>query len=308
MVWDILLDATLDTLKVLPVIFIVYVLIEFIETREGSFNKMKRAFSGKFAPLCGAGIGIIPQCGFSVVATRLFQDGYIYIGTLIAVYLATSDEAIPIMFSRAVVEPKLWLSLLLIITIKFGYAAVCGFLINLTQNHKTREFDEHYHDEHDHEELIDEHADGCCHHEITGERKGVKDILLHPLLHSLKIAFYIFVINYLFGILVEMVIGEEVLAEFLHSATYLQPLFSCIVGLIPNCASSVLITELYANGALTISATIAGLAVNSGLGMALLFRDRKNLKRAFIIVGITFVLALILGYALTGIEVLIVGI
>ena len=102
-----------------------------------------------------------------------------------------------------------------------------------------------------------------------------------------------------------MVIGEEALANFLDSATFLQPLFSCIVGLIPNCASSVLLTELYAGGALTISATIAGLAVNSGLGMALLFRDRKNLKKAIIIVGTTFALALILGYGLTAIEVLI---
>ena len=297
MVWEILLDALLDTLKVLPVIFIVYVLIEFIETREGSFIKLERAFSGRLAPLYGAGIGIVPQCGFSVVATRLFQDGFIYIGTLIAVYLATSDEALPIMFSRAVVEPRLWLSLGLIVGIKFVYGTICGFLINLTQKTPTRAFDERAHD--------NDHADGCCHHDITGERKSVKDILLHPLLHSLKIALYIFVINAAFALIVKLAIGEEALARFLSSSVYLQPLFSCIVGLIPNCASSVLITEMYADGLLSLGGAIAGLAVNSGIGMAVLFRDGKNLGKAFAVVGITFALALILGYAVTAVEVLI---
>ena len=119
MVWDIILDSLIDTAKVLPVIFLVYVLIEFIESREGKLKTLGKAFSGRFAPLFGAGMGIVPQCGFSVVATELFQGGYIYIGTLIAVYLATSDEALPIMFSRAVTQPTLWVSLLLLIAVKF---------------------------------------------------------------------------------------------------------------------------------------------------------------------------------------------
>ena len=297
MFFVIILDSLLDTLKILPVILVVYVLIEFIETREGSYKKLEKIFSGRFSPLYAAGIGVVPQCGFSVVATRLFQDGYIYIGTLIAVYLATSDEAVPIMFSRAVVEPKLWIPLALIISIKVVYAAICGFLINLTQRKPVAVFDEQAHE--------NDHADGCCHHEITGERSGWKKILLHPLLHSLKIAAYIFVINLLFGSIVELLIGEETLSDFLQSSVYIQPLLSCVVGLIPNCASSVLLTELYAEGALSFGAVIAGLAVNSGIGMAVLIKDRKNIKRALIVIGITFALALILGYAVTTVEVLI---
>ena len=295
--FEILLDSLLDTLKILPVIFVVYVLIEFIETREGSFKKLEKAFSSRFSVLFGAGIGVVPQCGFSVVATRLFQDGYIYIGTLIAVYLATSDEAVPIMFSRAVVRPELWIPLVLIIAIKVVYAAGCGFLINLTQKTPLAVLNDDKH--------IDEHTDGCCHHDITGERKGWKKILLHPLFHSLKIALYIFIINVAFGSLVQLVIGEAALESFMHSSVYLQPLISCVVGLIPNCASSVLITELYFEGALSFGGVIAGLAVNSGIGMAVLFKDRKNLKRAFTVVGLTFALALLLGYAVTAVEILL---
>ena len=255
------------------------------------------AFSGRFSPVFGAGIGMIPQCGFSVVATRLYQDGYIYVGTLIAVYLATSDEAIPIMFSRAVTEPSLWLSLALIIATKFVYAAICGFLINLTQKRPTRAFDEDAHDV--------EHADGCCHHEITGKRQTAKKLLLHPFLHSLKIAAYIFIINVIFGVLIEMVVGEEALAAFLSSSVYLQPLVSAVVGLIPNCASSVLITELYTEGLLSFGGAIAGLAVNSGIGMAVLLRDRKNVGRSLLSIALVFALSLVLGYIATTIEVLI---
>ena len=294
---EILLDSLIDTLKVLPIVFVVYVLIEFIESREGSAEKLERAFSGRFSPLFGAGIGMIPQCGFSVVATRLYQDGYIYVGTLIAVYLATSDEAIPILFSRAVTEPSLWLSLGIMIATKFVYAAICGFLINLTQKKPTRAFDENAHEA--------EHADGCCHHEITGERQTAKKLLLHPFLHSLKIAAYIFIINVVFGVLVEMVIGEEALGEFLSASIYLQPLVSAVVGLIPNCASSVLITELYTEGLLSFGGAIAGLAVNSGIGMAVLLRDRKNVKKSLIIIAIVFALSLVLGYIATTIEVLV---
>lgn len=297
MIWEVLLDAFSDTLKILPVIFIVYLLIEFIETREGSYKKLEKAFSGRFAPLYGAGIGIIPQCGFSVVATRLFQDGFIYVGTLVAVYLATSDEAIPIMFSRAIVSPALWLPLALLVAIKVVYAAACGTLVNFTQKGSLKNFDEREHE--------NEHADGCCHHDITGERGNWKKILVHPLLHSLKIALYVFIVNFAFGALVELAIGERALENFLASSVYLQPLLTSVVGLIPNCASSVLITELYADGALTFGSLVAGLAVNSGIGMTLLFRDKKHIKRAFAVVSLTFALALVLGYAVTAVEVII---
>ena len=294
---DILLDSLIDTAKVFPIIFLVYVLIEFIESREGTSERLEHAFSGRLSPLFGAGIGMIPQCGFSVVATRLFQDGYIYVGTLVAVYLATSDEAIPIMFSRAVTEPTLWLSLAVMMATKFVYATACGFLINLTQKKPTKAFDEAAHEA--------EHADGCCHHEITGDRHTAKKLLLHPFLHSLKITAYIFVINVLFGVLVEIVIGEETLAAFLHSSVYVQPLVSAVVGLIPNCASSVLITELFADGLITFGGAIAGLAVNSGIGMAVLLRDGKHVKRAIAVILTVFALSLFLGYTATFIEVLI---
>lgn len=294
---DILLDALIDSAKILPVIFLVYVLIEFLESRESTHEKMEKIFSGRFSPFFGAAVGMIPQCGFSVVATRLYQGGYILSGTLIAVYLSTSDEALPILFSRAVTEPKVFVQLGIILAIKLVYAVIAGFLVNLfVRNKAARPIEEH---------AIDEDDDGCCHHHITGERGTVKKLLLHPLLHSLKIIAYIFVINVIFGVLIEYVVGEEALVKLLSGATLLQPLFSTLIGLIPNCASSVLITEAFSEGYLTLGATLSGLAVNSGIGMAVLLKDRKNLKNAFVIIGLTAAFSLALGYAVTAIQLLI---
>ena len=128
---------------------------------------------------------------------------------------------------------------------------------------------------------------------------------MHPLVHSLKIALYIFIINFAFSCLIELAIGEEALKGFLSQSVYFQPIFSCVIGLIPNCASSVLITEMYADGLLSLGGAVAGLAVNSGLGMAVLLKDKTNLKRNLGIVGLTFALALLLGYMVTAVEVII---
>ena len=297
---DILLDALIDSAKILPVIFLVYVLIEFLESRESTHERMEKIFSNRFSPFFGAAVGIIPQCGFSVVATKLYQGGYILTGTLVAVYLSTSDEAWPILFSRAVTEPKVFVWLGVIMAIKLVYAVIAGFLINaLVKNKATAPIEEHAlkEDETD--------GDGCCHHHITGERRTVKNLLLHPLLHSLKIIAYILVINIIFGVLIEYVVGEETLKAMLNGGVWLQPLVATAVGLIPNCASSVLITETFAEGYLTLGAALSGLAVNSGIGMAVLLKDKKNLKRAFGIIGIITAFALVLGYAATAIQALI---
>ena len=294
---DILLDALIDSAKILPVIFLVYVLIEFLESRESTHERMERIFSSRFSPFFGAAVGMIPQCGFSVVATKLYQGGYILTGTLVAVYLSTSDEALPILFSRAVTEPKVFGELGIILAIKFVYAVIAGFLINLFVKKKaTAPIEEH---------AIDGDDDGCCHHRITGERGTVKTLLLHPLLHSLKIIAYILVINVIFGVLIEYVVGEDALVKLLSGATLVQPLVSTLVGLIPNCASSVLITEALSEGYLTLGATLSGLAVNSGIGMAVLLKERKDLKRAFLIIGLTAAFSLALGYAVTAVQLII---
>lgn len=297
MLLDVFLDSLIDTAKILPFIFLLYVLIEFLEANKKVRRKMKGAFSGRFSPLFGATFGIVPQCGFSVVATNLYQGEYILVGTLIAVYLATSDEAVPILLSRAVTDPSTLGKLALLLAVKFVYAVIAGFLINLICGKKTNNIEEF-----DEEKETDE---GCCHHHIEGKRENLKKFLLHPFLHSLKITLYIFIINFAFGCLIELAIGEEALKNFLSQSIYFQPIFSSVIGLIPNCASSVLITEMYAEGFLSFGGAIAGLAVNSGIGMAVLLKDKQNIKKGIAIIVTVFVLSLLLGYMATAVEVLI---
>ena len=168
---DVLKDSALDSLKILPVIFLVYVLIEFMESRESEEKRLKRIFGSRFSPFFGAAIGVIPQCGFSVVATKLYQGGYILAGTLIAVYIATSDEALPIMFSRALTEPAVWGKLGLIIAIKFVYACIAGFAINALIKKDVKEIKDVKDDVDE-----DDDGDGCCHHKITGKRAAERKI------------------------------------------------------------------------------------------------------------------------------------
>lgn len=287
MLIDIFLDSLKDTAVIFPFIFLVYVLIEFLESNASIRQKMKRSFSGRFSPLFGAAFGVVPQCGFSVVATNLYQGGYIMAGTLVAVYLATSDEAIPILISHGFTDPQILLNLLLLLSVKLVYAAIAGFLINLFAKKSVNDINY---------AISEENDEGCCHHHIEGKREGLKKFLLHPLLHSLKILLYIFIINFAFGFLTDIVIGEQALKSFLTQSVYFQPLFSCLVGLIPNCASSVLITEMYAEGLLGFGGAIAGLAVNSGIGMAVLLKNKSELKRNILIIACVFCLSLLLGY------------
>lgn len=293
---DVFLDALFDALKVLPVVFIIYIIIELIENHEATKHKMTTALGNRFSPVFGALIGVIPQCGFSVVATKLYQGKFIYLGTLIAVYFATSDEAIPILFSRALTDSSVWLQLGLLVAIKLVYAIVVGFVINciiakcLKKQVATNLIDFADKD-------FENDRDGCCGHSVEKERKDLKHVVFHPLLHSLKIIAYIFIVNLVLGSIIDLAIGEERFYAFLTSSVAFQPLFSALVGLIPNCASSVIIAELYADGMLKLGGALAGLTINSGLGIAILIKDKGHVKRSLSIIGIMFALALLLGYA-----------
>lgn len=292
--WDIFSDTLVDSAKILPIVFIIYVLIEFIEENETASGNLKKLLTGKSAPVFGALIGFIPQCGFSVVATKLYDGGYILLGTLIAVYFATSDEALPILFSQAVTDPSLWGKLGLLIAIKAAYAIVCGFVINTVLKKKDL-------NKLDDEIIAGSGENGCCHHDVTEERRGFWHILAHPILHTLKIFAYIFVINLVFGLVIGFV-GEENITEFLSANIFLQPIFSTVIGLIPNCASSVIITQMFSSGALSLGGAVAGLTANCGLGLAVLVKDGKSFKKSLTIVALMFALSLFIGYAVTAVS------
>lgn len=294
--FDILLDALIDAVKIFPVIFLVYLIIEIVESRGVGKKRLKNLLSSKGAPFFGSCIGVIPQCGFSVIATKLYRKDYILTGTLISVYIATSDEAIPILFSQAFANPDLWLKLILLISIKLAYAVIVGFIVNAFIHRSVKSADNE----------VEEGDNGCHHHEgeFDNLHEGRFKLLLHPLLHSLKIFAYILIINVVFGLMIGF-IGEDKITSFLDANIYLQPLFSTLIGLIPNCASSVLLTKMYAANALSLGGAVAGLSVNCGLGFAILIKDGKSVKNTLFVILSTALFSLFIGYLITVISLLI---
>ena len=280
MTWDIFFDKLLDALKdsvlVFAFVFLFHVILSFIETPVSNFLVKRK----KTAPIFGALFGLIPQCGTSVVAAELYIKKLITFGTLIAVFLACSDEAL-LMLLGAWNEKTL--AIFPLIGLKLAAGILFGFLIDLViARHQKLEEVDHVDERHE------------C-HEHHHENTPIHAHLVHPLIHALKIFIYVFIINLALNLLIAWV-GEENFANFMISNRYLAPLFTSIIGLIPNCASSVLITELYLSGTLSFGALFAGLLVNSGLGVMILVKEYKNIKKTLLILGVCFAIAVALGY------------
>lgn len=281
---DILLDSLLDSLKVLAVVFFFYIALSFFETKLSLLLERNK----KVSPLLGAFFGILPQCGFSVVAADLYLKRHITVGSLLAVFIACSDEALPILLSSGDKLP----SVLPLIGLKLCIAIGVGYLVDWIYRGNKEEV--HRHHEHcEHEEEI--HI-GCCQHAIDDrEEKPVHRHLIHPLIHTLKIFIYIFFINLAFGLLFYF-IGEDAIISFLSSNRFLSPLFTVIIGLIPNCASSVIITDLFLLNGIPFGACLSGLIVNAGLGMMFLLKNREHRKETLVILTVLIATALISGY------------
>lgn len=333
---DIFLDALKDSATILPFLFLVYVLIEVIEMYSVTTLKAKHMLQGKFSPLIASSVGLIPQCGFSVVATDLFSKKYISVGTLLAVFIATSDEAIPIMLSN-LESAKMLVPMLII---KFISALIIGYGVYFIQkflerkkvveigsvkdfvkkdnqeNNKSKEnkvvaektseisttktVDKHIDETsekhcHDHNDCEGVESIGCCGHHLDEQPSKLKKFLWHPLIHSLKIFLFILIVNLILGTVLHFV-GEEKLAVALGVDTYWQPLVSALIGLIPNCASSVAITGLYVAGTLSFGACVAGLTANAGVAYVVLFKHNKNLKQNLLIVLSMYVISIVIGF------------
>ncbi len=330
--WDVVLDAVLDSLKVFPFLLLLYIIIEVVEEKISTGTKFFKYTQGKYATLVGAGLGLIPQCGFSVVASDLYARRYIKVGTLLAIFIATSDEAVPIILSN----PTKAYVIFPILAIKFVFALVVGYgadliltkyyksnplikgtLKDISAKNHNHEHDKEHKQEHKNnanfelseaktENVITEaelEVDGCCGHNIEGKRSTLKQFFLHPLVHSLKVFAYILAINLIMGFVIHFV-GEQNVVNFMQSIVWLQPLLVAIVGLIPNCASSVLITQLYLINGISFGATISGLCVNAGIALMVLFKENKNVKHNLFIVGSLLLASVILGYAIMGIMLL----
>ena len=280
----VLLHTLKDTAVILPVLFIVYIFIELLEYKNVFKFENSKLLKGKASPLMGSLFGSVPQCGFSIVSAELYSERKISIGALVAVFVATSDEALPIMLSNYRSIP----ALLCLIVTKIVFSILIGYLTMLLYGKlfKNQKFTAH-------KIKHEDHAHACCNHDLGDDKFNWK----HPIVHCLKIALYIFIINLIFGTLV-MFIGEDSLIKFLNSSKIFQPLLAVLIGFIPNCASSVIITELYLMGGLSFGSIVAGLSVNAGLGLVVLLKENKNFKENLFIILTLLISSLAIGYGL----------
>ncbi|MGN1227251.1 MAG: putative manganese transporter [Christensenellales bacterium] len=296
---DVLLDALIDTLKIYPFLLIAYILVEVFSYYFS--DRLSNGIISRVAPVFGGILGIIPQCGFSVVSAELYTRRFITIGTLFAVFLATSDEAILILVTSA----EGLRALIPVIIIKLISAIVLGVLIDIIFTKKNRRLMAKAEEEALKEEqaesvevgqLVDGEELPTCGCSACKAQSKWEMFLLYPFLHSLKIIAFILAINVVFGMIVYF-IGEENVINFLQSSTAFAPIFSALVGLIPNCASSVIISQLYVLGGLNFASLVAGLCANVGIASIVLFRNIKA-KEAIIILASLFVISVLIGYLL----------
>lgn len=261
---DILLDALLDTAKMVPFLFVAYLVSELLE--QGKLGSVRRLLSGsRWSPVVGAGLGILPQCGFSAAIANLYNRSAVSAGTLLAVFIATSDEALPMLLAR----PESYGLLVQLLIIKLLLAVVCGLLLDLLLRRRLI----------DPPEPPEDHCE-CEHH---GHHHG--GVLLPALRHTVSITLFIFVVTLVLGGALA-VAGEETIASVLMTGSLWQPFIAALVGFIPNCASSVIITGLLIEGSLSLGAAVAGLTTGAGAGMLVLIRgsrSRRDLVRFLIL-------------------------
>jgi len=278
MIIDVLLDALLDTLKIFPFLFITYFIMESIEHKMGEHARNTIKKSGRVGPLVGSVLGAFPQCGFSTAASTLYAGRVITVGTLIAVYLSTSDEMIPIFISEHV-PVKVMLEIILL---KVFTGIVAGFFIDFLVRTISR----------NKEASVEPEIHHLCEHENCHCEE--QSPLRSSLTHSLKITAFILIVNIVLGFIIEFV-GDEALAGLLTNKPVIGEMLAGLVGLIPNCAASVVVTQLYLEGALSFSAMMSGLLTGAGVGLLVLFRSNDNLKKNIQIVGILYIVGVVCG-------------
>lgn len=278
---EVLEESLHDTLRMLPFLFAAYLFIEYVERRHGERIEQLLASGGRWGAVPGAVLGCVPQCGFSAVASNFYASRVITLGTLMAVYLATSDEAIPLLVSM----PEYWDKLAVLLAIKVIYAIVFGFVLDfILRPLLPKSLRGGYTGRADEVDCHETHEEGGHQHPLW--RAALR--------HTIEIFVFIFAFSLAFGLLVEG-IGEEVISDALGRMGFFQPVFAAAVGLIPNCAASVLLTQMYLEGALRFSSLVAGLCTGAGVGLAVLWRANPSWKQNLFITGLTWAAGAVLG-------------
>lgn len=274
MMWEtalhIVLHALLDSAKILPFLFLTYLLMELLEHRAGERVRDTVARAGHAGPLIGAGLGLVPQCGFSAAIAGLYAGRVVTLGTVVAVFLSTSDEMIPIALAGGVSVPRL----LLILTLKLGIALIAGFAVDLILRRR-----------------LELHVEDLCDGEHCHCERGVWRSSLH---HTLHIFAFILVTNLVLGAALEL-IGEARIGDFLATVPVLGIVLSALVGLIPNCAASVAVVTLWVEGVISTGAMLAGSLTGAGAGLLVLFRTNRPHRENLLTVGILLAVGVLCG-------------
>lgn len=299
---EIFLHAVKETLPLLPWLIFIYALIELLESKA---NLQNSRLGGKYGPVIGSATGLIPQCGFSVMASKLFEQRYITVGTLLAIFFSTSDEAFIILLSS--MDGAVWVLPMLAIKVAvgiavgygvdgllkcFGRGQVCAQMPESSENAPTSAkeiFIQRYLDEKDVEVV-------CSCGKSHGTSAGWKKYVLYPLMHALKVALFIFLVNFILGAIVHSV-GNDAFSAFMSRSKFVQPFITCAIGLIPNCASSVVLTETFLSGGITFGSCVAGLCANAGMGYVVLLKNTKKWKRNLALIAVSYFLSVAVGLA-----------
>lgn len=265
------------TVVLLPFLFLTYLLMELIEHKAGEKTSTVIGKAGRFGPLLGGFLGAIPQCGFSAAASGLYSGRVITLGTLLAVYLSTSDEMVAVMLSGAVKSPENIKKLIVILAVKVVSAIFVGSVADLVLKRKRQH-------ENGIGRVCEEEGCGC----------GERGIFLSSLLHAVKIFGFILAVTFIINNIVFFV-GEENLGGAMKRIPILGEFIAGIIGLIPNCASSVVITELYLDGIITSGQMLSGLFVGAGIGLPVLFRTNRNIKENLTVLILLYLSGVALG-------------
>lgn len=267
---EIIIDTLIDTLKLVPFLFIAFLLIELFEHKFSKKSIKVVESSGKYGPILGSILGIIPQCGFSVMATNLYVTRLITLGTLISIYLSTSDEMLPILISE-----KAEFSLIIkILLTKLFIGMLAGFIID--KIFKVKKEKKNY-------DICEEEHCHCK-----------ESIIISSLKHTLNIVIFILLINFILNICFNY-LGQDYLSKILLKDSFFGPFISSLIGLIPNCGASVMLTELYINNAINFGSLISGLLTGSGIAIMILFKTNKHFLENLKIVGILYLIGVLSG-------------